>query len=94
MGTKTIKAGSRHPKVVMIFENEDDILGAANLLLEQIDDYRSIPMNNKTTSVLTMAKPAVILFALSDITKCIEYYSLLVEKAKLTHQGKIMNFSF
>jgi len=85
MKAKSAKLANRHPNVVMIFEHEDDIMGAANILTAQVDSYRSIKMTNKTTNFLTTEKPSVILFALADISKCIEYYALLVEEEKLEY---------
>lgn len=85
MKAKSGQLVNRHPNVVMIFDNEDDIIGAANILTAQVDGYRSIKMNKETTKFITTEKPAVILFALTNVSKCIEYYALLVEEEKLEY---------
>ncbi len=85
MNNKSRNFGNGKSRVVMIFENDEDIVGAANILVAQIEDYRSIRMNKQTTPFLKKEKPSVILFALSDVAKCIEYYTSLVEDGQLNY---------
>jgi len=85
MRNKNKNFGNSKPRVVMIFEQEEDIIGAANILVSQIESYRSIRMNDKTTKFLIKEKPPVILFALADVAKCIEYYASLVEEKQLNY---------
>jgi len=85
MKAKHAELASRHPKVVMVYENADDIAGAATIISEQIDEYRTIILNDKTAKFLITTKPAVILFALEDITKAIHIYSQLVEEEQVNH---------
>jgi len=80
-----LSVGSRHPKVVMIVDNGDDTAGAANILATHIDEYRTIPLNDGTTEYIHQTEPAVILFALSSIEKCVEYYKFLVDESELEH---------
>jgi CheY-like chemotaxis protein len=85
MRNKNKNFGNSQPRVVMIFEQEEDVIGAANILVSQIENYRSIRMNDKTTKFLIKEKPSVILFALADVAKCIEYYATLVEEKQLNY---------
>ena len=76
---------SRHPQVVMVFDQEEDMHGASEILSSQFERYRAIPMNSETTRFLSITKPLVVLFTLNNVSKCIEYYSEIVEKSILTH---------
>ncbi|WP_440873719.1 response regulator [Thalassotalea sp. PLHSN55] len=76
---------SRHPQVVMVFDHEEDVHGAVEILNSHFEHYRTIAMNKETTRFLTTTRPAVILFALKSVASGIEYYSDLVESAKLSH---------
>lgn len=85
MKSNPLSVGSRHPKVVMIVDNGEDTSGAANILASHIDEYRTILLDDKTTEYIHKTAPAVILFALSSIEKCVEYYTFLVEESELNH---------
>jgi CheY-like chemotaxis protein len=85
MKSKSQKLGSRQPKVVTIFENEDVVSGPGSILATHLSDYRTIQFNDDTTDFLVNNKPAVILFALSDVAKSIELYSTLVEHGDLDY---------
>jgi CheY-like chemotaxis protein len=85
MKSKPLPVGSRHPKVVMIVDNEEDTTGAANILVSHIDEYRTIQLNEDTTSYLLQTEPSVILFALSNVEKCVEYYKCLVDEHQMSH---------
>ncbi len=85
MKNKKKNFGNGLPRVVMLFEQEEDIIGTANILVSKIEHYRSIRMDEQTTSFLLKEKPPVILFALSDVSKCVEYYASLVEGGLLDY---------
>ncbi len=85
MRAKSAQLGSRHPKVVIVYGKEENVEGVADVLNSHVEEYRSIPMNNKTTKFLTEAKPSVILFALNNVATCIEYYANLIEESVLKH---------
>ncbi|WP_426369026.1 response regulator [Pseudocolwellia sp. HL-MZ7] len=85
MKPNPLLVGSRHPKVIMLVDNGDDTAGAANILANHIDEYRTIFLDENTTEYIHQTAPAVILFALSSIEKCVEYYKFLVEESELEH---------
>ena len=85
MKAKPLPVGSRHPKVVMVVDNEEDTLGAANILVSHIEEYRTIKLNDDTTQYLIQIKPPVILFGLSSVEKCVEYYKCLVDEHQMRH---------
>lgn len=85
MNAKPLPVGSRHPKVVMIVDNEEDTLGAANILVSHIEEYRTIQLNEHTTQYLLQIEPIVILFALGCVEKSVEYYKCLVDEHQLIH---------
>jgi len=76
---------SRHPDLVLIYEQEEDILGAATIIGEQVDDYRSIPRDRETAATLKRLTPAVIILALGSVPDSVKYYAELVEKENITY---------
>ncbi|UUO24844.1 response regulator [Colwellia sp. M166] len=81
MKTKSTPFSTRHPKVVMVFEKEDDISGISAIISNNINEYRAIPLDDETNNFLDETKPSIIIFALSTVDQCIEYYSeLLADK--------------
>lgn len=85
MKSKPLPVGSRHPKVVMIVDSDEDTSGAANILATHIDEYRTVTLDEDTAEYLNQIAPSVILFALSNVEKCVEYYKFLVEESQLNH---------
>ena len=68
----------RHPKVIMLHDNEDDILGAASIIAEQVEEYRTIPVENDIGELVKKYRPSVIIFALSSVQKSIELYTQII----------------
>ncbi len=68
----------RHPKVIMLHDNEDDILGAASIIAEQVEEYRTIPVENDIGELVKKYRPSVIIFALSSVQKSIELYTQMI----------------
>lgn len=76
---KKSNIASRHPKVIMIYDHEEDIVGAASIISEQVPDYRTLPADRHIKDRLQEFKPSVILFAMSTITDSIELYTKLID---------------
>jgi len=85
MKAKKLPIGSRYPKVVLLMEREEDTSGAADILAAHIEEYRTIKKNNETIEFLLKTEPSVILFALGNVEKNVEYYKDLVEKHSFKH---------
>ncbi|MBW8183428.1 response regulator [Shewanella nanhaiensis] len=75
----------RHPKVIMIFDNEDDILGAASIIAEQVEDYRTLSASVNIGEKIKELKPSVILFALATVEKSIELYTKVITDKSLDY---------
>ncbi|MGJ8693655.1 MAG: response regulator [Thalassotalea sp.] len=91
MKTKSTQLSNRHPQVVMIFEKEEDISGVSAIISNNIEEYRAVPLNDDTNDFLDESKPSILIFALSSVDKCIEYYSeLLAEKRLITPHFAIL----
>lgn len=76
--TKQSHLACRNPKVIMIYENEEDVLGAASIIAEQVEEYRTILVNSEIGDKIKSLKPSVILFALTTVQKNIELYTKLI----------------
>ncbi len=69
----------------MIYENEDDILGAASIIADQVDEYRTVLLNSEIGEKIKIIKPSVILFALSSVQRSIELYTKLIQDTHLNY---------
>lgn len=92
MKSKAPAIATRHPNIVLVYEDEVELTGTIEIIAEYLKGYRSIPLNDQTTKFLSFNKPQVILFALSSVDKNVAYYSRLLEEEKLpyTHQAILM----
>lgn len=86
MKIKSAPLSTRHPQVVMVFEKEDDISGISTIISNNINDYRAILLDDDANNFLDETKPSIIIFALSTVDKCIEYYSELLAEQHLKSQ--------
>lgn len=85
MPKKKDAIASRHPQVILINDNSEDIVGAAAIIAEQIEEFRVIPFDKDTVRVIQKFTPPVILFALNTVMESIELYSQLVEDKVVAH---------
>lgn len=85
MSTNKTKLGSRHPKVVLIHEDDEDIVGVSAIIQEQVEDFRSVRKNDETRKLIFELRPPVILFALNSVMDSIEIYSELVADETISH---------
>lgn len=76
---------SRHPKVMLLHDNDEDILGVAAIIAEQVDDFRAIHFDEETPRELKKYEPVVILFAMQTVSESIELYAELVANQTLIH---------
>lgn len=83
--TNKVKLACRQPKVIMIYENEDDILGAASIIADQVEEYRTVMLNSEIGEKIQIIKPAVLLFALSNVQRSIELYTKLITDQHLDY---------
>lgn len=90
-----VKAGlaSRHPRVVLVHDSKDDILGTAHIISDQEKNFRAVIFDDKTRKKLFEYKPAVILFALSSVMESVEFYTEMVadETLNYPHQSILLS---
>lgn len=90
-----VKAGlaSRHPRVVLVYDSKEDILGTAHIISDQEKNFRAITLDDKTRKKLFEYKPAVILFALSSVMDSVEFYTEMVadETLNYPHQSILLS---
>jgi len=80
-----MKLATREPKVVLVYENVEDISGASQIIASLGEEYRAIAFDNTTSDFVIRIKPAVLLFALSSVDKVIKFYTQLIEEKQLSH---------
>lgn len=85
MAEQNNKMASKHPQVILINDNNEDILGAAGIIAEQVTEFRAIPNAKNIGEVVKKYQPPVILFALNTVMESIELYSKLVEEKLVSH---------
>ena len=76
---------SRHPQVMLLHDNDEDTLGAAAIIAEQVEEFRSVHFDDDTPGLLKKFKPVVVLFAMQSVTDSIELYAELVANQTLGH---------
>lgn len=90
-----VKAGlaSRHPRVVLVHDSKEDILGTAHIISDQEKNFRAVTLDDKTRKILFEYKPAVILFALSSVMESVEFYTEMVadETLNYPHQSILLS---
>lgn len=84
--TRKPSIASRHPEVIMLYEKEEDISGAANIIAEQIEEYRTIPVTKLVGEQIKEYKPSVILFAMSSVKLSIELYTRLLKNQQINYR--------
>lgn len=84
--TRKPSVASRHPEVIMLYEKEEDISGAANIIAEQVDEYRTVPVTRLVGEQIKEHKPSVILFAMSTVKLSIELYTKLLKNQQIVHR--------
>jgi len=82
--------GNQQPRVVMLYDNVDDIRGASQIVSTFGDEYRAVVMSQQETGFLIRTKPVVLLMALSSVERAVEYYSDLMEKKHLSYPHYII----
>lgn len=84
--TRKPSVASRHPEVIMLYEKEEDISGAANIIAEQVEEYRTIPVTKLVGEQIKEHKPSVILFAMSSVKLSIELYTKLLNSHQINYR--------
>ncbi|WP_448549320.1 response regulator [Thalassotalea fusca] len=85
MKAKSVSLGNSVPKVIMMYQQAENIDGATALIAEQFDEYRTLKVTEENTKFLIRTKPAVILVALETAEDSVAYYGELVEQGKLDY---------
>ncbi len=85
--------GSRHPRVILIHDSQEDILGTAHIIADQEKDFKVLKLDDKTRKTLFECRPAVVLFALSSVMSSVEIYSEMVadETLNYPHQSILLS---
>lgn len=84
MKAKMNHLSNKDPKIILLFEDEDEISGARKLLSEHVKDFRAIKVNNDTSDFLESVQPEIVLLGLSNVNDSIKFYSRLIEEDKLS----------
>lgn len=85
MATKDLKITSRQAKIILLYENIEDIDGVTQIVNSICDEYRAIELSGKSTGFLMRTKPPVLLICLSSVKKAIDYYESVIENKYLNY---------
>lgn len=77
-------SSSRHPKVVLIFQHEEDITCLAPLIMDVNPEYRAVLANQHLADEIKQLAPSVVLFALDSVLISAQVYLNLVEQSALS----------
>lgn len=74
----------RHPKIVLIYQHEDDISCLLPIILDVNREFRVIANSKKLQSDIKQLNPCVVLFALDSVLQSTKVYLNLVEQKVLS----------
>lgn len=80
------------PKVVLLFDEYDDVSGAITIIYEDIKSFRPLERNYRTIPELNKHQPPVVIVALSSLVDSVEYYNDLVSKEVLNYPHQSILF--
>ncbi len=83
------QAKTRHPKVIMVSDVEEDTEGVASIVLECIEEFRHFPVNY-TFAAIKEFKPIVFIFALNSVEKSIKLYAKAIKEGLLMHRHQAL----
>ena len=86
MKTKFEHLSNKEPKIIMLFDQAEEVEGANQILVKHIDDFRAIKSSKETAKFIKNSAPDVLIFALNSIDESIEYYSKLIEEGDISQK--------
>ncbi|WP_440056811.1 response regulator (plasmid) [Pseudoalteromonas sp. T1lg65] len=85
MRNKDVDHGQRHPRVIIICDDPQELSGVTDIISSQVDSYRVLTSHKEAAEVITLAPPDVIIIARSTVAKSVEFYSLLAKHNLLNY---------
>ncbi|WP_419147668.1 response regulator [Pseudoalteromonas 'SMAR'] len=85
MTKKTVEHAQRHPKVIIICDEPNELTGVADIVASQVNEYRVFTSHKEVAELLSEAPPDVIVIARKTVAKSVEVYSLLAKNGLLNY---------
>ena len=85
MTKKTVEHAQRHPKVIIICDDPNELTGVADIVASQVNEYRVFTSHKEVAELLSEAPPDVIVIARKTVAKSVEVYSLLAKHGLLNY---------
>ncbi|CAH9052221.1 Sensor histidine kinase RcsC [Pseudoalteromonas sp. CIP111854] len=85
MTRKEVEHVERHPKVVLLCEDVEELAGVTEVISSQISAFRTLCNFDDMQQVLVDSTPLVIIIAMSSVSKSVELYSLLAKGGMLDY---------
>lgn len=71
--------------VLLICDQDDESHGAAQVIAEQVEDFRTMACNQTAVKTVEKFKPYVLLFALKDVASAVKFYSEMVKDDRVNY---------
>ena len=85
MTKKSVEHAQRHPKVIIICDDPNELTGVADIIASQVKEYRVFTSHKEVAELLSEAPPDVIVIARKTVAKSVEVYSLLAKHGLLNY---------
>jgi CheY-like chemotaxis protein len=85
MTRKEVEHVERHPKVVLLCDDVEELVGVTDVISSQISAFRTLQDIDTMQEVLIEATPLVIIIAMSSVSKSVELYSKLAKMGVLDY---------
>ncbi|MCF6434251.1 MULTISPECIES: response regulator [Pseudoalteromonas] len=85
MARKEVEHVERHPKVVLLCDDVEELGGVTEVISSQITAFRTLSNYDSMQEVLLEAAPLVIIIAMSSVSRSVELYSKLAKQGVLDY---------
>ncbi|WP_105169710.1 response regulator [Pseudoalteromonas sp. T1lg23B] len=85
MARKEVEHVERHPKVVLLCDDVEELGGVTDVISSQITAFRTLSNYDSMQEVLLEAAPLVIIIAMSSVSRSVELYSKLAKQGVLDY---------
>ncbi|MBD1583764.1 response regulator [Pseudoalteromonas sp. S16_S37] len=85
MTRKEVEHVERHPKVVLLCDDVEELAGVTEVISSQITAFRTLNNFSDMHEVIVDSTPLVIIIAMSTVSKSVELYSRLAKEGTLDY---------
>ncbi|MFC3032751.1 response regulator [Pseudoalteromonas fenneropenaei] len=77
--------GERHPKVLLICDDAQELVGVCDVISSQVSAFKTVWLLKDIHAVVASSKPPVIIMAMSQVSRAVEIYTELAQLELLNY---------